>query len=154
MSAAISVITLAVEDLERAVCFYRDGLGWSTKGIIGEGLPNARVAFFNLAGGQKLALWPRASLLAETGWAAASRGLSDPASPTRSAEGSPPRILLSHNVSDAEQVDQLLQRAVQAGACCVRAPYAPVWGGRVAFFTDLDAHLWELAWNPGFQFIA
>jgi len=30
MPAKISFITLAVDDLDRSVAFYRDGLGWPT----------------------------------------------------------------------------------------------------------------------------
>ena len=69
MDARITVLTLAVDDLERAVAFYRDGLGLSTKGIIGAELENGAVAFFDLQGGLKLALWPRKSLAADCGLA-------------------------------------------------------------------------------------
>ena len=151
---SISVITLAVEDLERAVRFYRDGLGWPTRGIVGEGLANAQVAFFDMGGGLKLALWPSTSLMAETGWRTpsdASIGAAHHLLSGLSVHAPAPRTLLSHNVSEAAQVEQVLQRALQAGARCVRAPYTPVWGGCVAFFADLDGHLWEVAWNPGFQ---
>ena len=154
MMPSISVITLAVEDLERAVRFYRDGLGWPTPGIVGGGLANAQVAFFDMGGGMKLALWPTASLMAETGWTTSSNatfGAAQHLSPGSSVHAPVPRTLLSHNVSEAAQVEQVLQRALHAGARCIRAPYAPVWGGRVAFFSDLDGHLWEVAWNPGFQ---
>jgi hypothetical protein len=35
MKPRIHVITLAVADLERALAFYRDGLGFQTEGLIG-----------------------------------------------------------------------------------------------------------------------
>jgi hypothetical protein len=138
MMPSISVITLAVADLERAVRFYRDGLGWPTRGIVGSELPYGAVAFFELSGGLKLALWPQTSLNHETGV---------------DAEGgaSLPRALLSHNVFTPERVAELLAKAIEAGARCVRAPYRPVWGGWVAFFADPDGHLWEIAWNPAFH---
>lgn len=138
---AISVITLAVADLERAVRFYRDGLGWPTRGIVGADLTHGAVAFFELGGGLKLALWPQPSLDRETG--ASRKAVSQEAK-----EVSVPRTLLSHNVPSAERVSEVLARALRAGARCVRAPYAPVWGGLVTFFADPDGHLWEIAWNP------
>ena len=47
--------------------FYRDGLGFITKGIVGTEFENGAVAFFNLQSGLKLALWPRGSLAADSG---------------------------------------------------------------------------------------
>ena len=35
MKPRITLITLGVDDLERAVAFYRDGLGLATNGIVG-----------------------------------------------------------------------------------------------------------------------
>jgi catechol 2,3-dioxygenase-like lactoylglutathione lyase family enzyme len=35
MEARIDIITLAVADLERALWFYRDGLGLESRGVIG-----------------------------------------------------------------------------------------------------------------------
>jgi len=67
MNPHITLLTLGVDDLERAVAFYRDGLGFSTKGIIGKEFENGAVAFFNLQAGLKLALWPRKSLSADSG---------------------------------------------------------------------------------------
>ena len=62
MQARLSVITLGVDDLDRAVAFYRDGLGLATQGIIGREFEHGAVAFFELQGGVALALWPRVSL--------------------------------------------------------------------------------------------
>jgi len=67
MKPYITLLTLCVDDLERSVAFYKDGLGFATKGIIGTEFENGAVAFFNLESGLKLALWPRASLAADTG---------------------------------------------------------------------------------------
>lgn len=62
MKARVTVITLGVDDLDRALAFYRDGLGLRTDGIVGEAFEHGAVAFFDLQPGLKLALWPRASL--------------------------------------------------------------------------------------------
>lgn len=67
MKPHITLITLGVDDLERAVAFYRDGLGFATKGIVGAEIENGAVAFFNLESGLKLALWPRKSLARDSG---------------------------------------------------------------------------------------
>jgi len=67
MRPHISLITLAVEDLQRAVVFYRDGLGLPTNGIMGTEFEIGAVAFFNLQPNLKLAVWPRTSLAADTG---------------------------------------------------------------------------------------
>lgn len=62
MEARITLVTLCVDDLERAVQFYRDGLGFATEGIIGQQFPHGAAAFFDLDNGLRLGLWPRASL--------------------------------------------------------------------------------------------
>ena len=49
MRPRVSIITLGVDDLERALTFYRDGLGLPTRGIVGTEYPHGAVAFFDLA---------------------------------------------------------------------------------------------------------
>jgi uncharacterized protein len=133
----ISFITLGVDDLERAVAFYRDGLGLATKGIVGAGFERGAVAFFDLQPGLKLALWPRSSLAAETGLAVASRD----------ATG----FALAHNVASAAEVDALLARARASGATIVKAAGPTFYGGHAGWFQDPDGHLWEVAFNPGYE---
>jgi uncharacterized protein len=67
MKPRISVITLGVSDLEKSLAFYRDGLGFSTEGIIGKEFEYGSVAFFDMQNGLKLALWPRKSIAHDTG---------------------------------------------------------------------------------------
>src|SRR3989337_1436115 len=62
MKARITILTVGVDDLERAMKFYRDGLGLKTDGIVGQEFEHGAVAFFDLEGGLKLALWPRDSI--------------------------------------------------------------------------------------------
>ena len=59
MKLRITVITLGVDDLERSLAFYRDGMGLATEGIIGEEFEHGAVAFFDLQSGLKLAIWRR-----------------------------------------------------------------------------------------------
>lgn len=73
MEPRISLLTLAVDDLERSLAFYRDGLGFPSEGIVGREFEHGAVAFFDLHGGLKLALWPRASLAHDAGIAVAAK---------------------------------------------------------------------------------
>ena len=137
MRARISLVTLAVDDLERAVRFYRDGLGLHTPGIVGTEYENGAVAFFELEGGLKLALWPRASLARDSGLA-----LGKP---------SATELSLGHNVGSREEVDEVMRQASQAGANLVKAAQDTFWGGYAGYFQDPDGHLWEVAWNPAWS---
>lgn len=127
MTPRISVITLGVDDLERAVAFYRDGLGLPTKGIIGTEFEHGAVAFFQLHDGLKLALWPRNSVAHDTGLAVS------PASPTN--------LTLGHNVSSAEEVDEVMAQASRAGARVIKAAQATFYGGYAGYFQDTEGHL-------------
>jgi uncharacterized protein len=134
MQPRITFITLGVDDLERAVRFYRDGLGLATKGIVGSEFENGAVAFFNLQPGLKLALWPRRSLAADCGL---------PVQPASATEFS-----LAHNVASAAEVDELMRQAEGAGARIVKAAQTTFYGGYAGYFQDPDGHLWEVAFNP------
>src|SRR5438270_155988 len=101
MNPHITLLTLGVDDLERAVAFYRDGLGFSTKGIIGSEFEYGAVAFFNLQSGLKLALWPRKSLSAATG--------------LRLRASSALQFSIGHNVSSLHDVDAVVRVAEQEG---------------------------------------
>lgn len=123
-----------MEDLERAVAFYRDGLGWATEGIIGQEFEYGAVAFFDLQAGLKLALWPRRSLAHDSGLA-----LQPPA---------PTELSLGHNVASRDEVDTVMRQAGAAGAAIVKPAQETFWGGYAGYFQDPDGHLWEVVWNP------
>lgn len=134
MKPRITVITLGVDDLERAVRFYRDGLGLFTEGIIGKEFEQGAVAFFDLQAGLKLALWPRASICHDAGIAPAAAGASE--------------FTLGHNVGSQAEVDDVMQQAQRAGAHIVKPAQPTFWGGYAGYFQDPDRHLWEVVWNP------
>jgi len=136
MKPAITLLTLGVDDLERSVAFYRDGLGLPTKGIVGKEFENGAVAFFELQAGLKLALWPRRSLAADSGLPLAAPSATD--------------ICIAHNVSSREEVDAVMREAAQAGARVVKTAQPTFYGGYAGYFQDPDGHLWEVAFNPGF----
>ncbi|MFU8785419.1 VOC family protein [Aliidiomarina sp.] len=133
-SNRISYVTLGVDNLQRAVSFYRDGLGLATKGIIGNEIDNGAVAFFDFQPGLKLALWPRKSISAECNV------------PLGAVDAS--GFMLAHNVANTAAVDAIMQQALDAGATVVRPAKKFGWGGYGGVFQDLDGHLWEVVWNP------
>ena len=134
MKPRLSVLTLGVEDLERAVAFYRDGLGLATEGIVGTEFEHGAVAFFALQPGLRLALWARADIAHDSGLA-----LSPP---------SPTSMTLGHNVRTRAEVDAVMAEVAAAGARIVKPAADTFWGGYAGYFQDLDGHLWEVVWNP------
>jgi uncharacterized protein len=134
MKARIALITLGVDDLSRSLAFYRDGLGFPTKGIVGTEFEHGAVAFFDLQPGLQLAIWHRADLAHDAGL---------PRSQPSATE-----LSLGHNVNSQEEVDAVMERASRAGARIVKPAQATFWGGYAGYFQDPDGHLWEVAWNP------
>jgi len=134
MKPRITLITLGVDDLERSLRFYRDGLGLKTEGIVGKQFEHGAVAFFDLQAGLKLALWPRKSLAHDT---------SLPAGTPNATE-----LSIGHNVSSKAEVDSVMEQARKAGAVIVKPAHDTFWGGYSGYFQDPDQHLWDVAWNP------
>ena len=134
MKPRITLVTLGVDDLERSVSFYRDGLGLATEGIVGAQFEHGAVAFFDLQSGLKLALWPRSSIAHDTGLPVGPR--------------SPAGFTLGHNVASKAEVDTVMGQARTAGATIVKPAHDTFWGGYAGYFQDPDGHLWEVAWNP------
>jgi catechol 2,3-dioxygenase-like lactoylglutathione lyase family enzyme len=127
MEQRVSVITLGVTDLARAVAFYK-GLGWQP-------VPDDYddVYFFQ-AGGLVFALWGRDQLAEDsavqdgTGWGG---------------------VTLAHNVRSPAEVDAVIEQARAAGARIGREPATTFWGGYSGVFVDTEGHPWEVAHNPG-----
>ena len=137
MKPRITVITLGVDDLERSLKFYRDGLGLPTKGIIGTEFEHGAVAFFDLQRGLKLAIWPRTSLAHEA------KVPLGPRSATECAFG--------HNVASKAEVDEVMAQVKKAGAMITDPPHDAFWGGYTGSFQDPDGHVWEVVWNPDWE---
>lgn len=129
MKSKISIITLGVTDLERATRFYRDGLGLPEYEFEG-----SSITFFALEG-TWLALYPFESLAEDIG-----------ITPIRGAEFG--GITLAHNVGSKQEVDDVLEQAVAAGADLVKPAQEAFWGGYSGYFKDPDGHVWEVAYNP------
>ena len=126
MDQRISLITLGVADLGRAMGFY-SGLGWEGAS------PDGDVAFYQ-AGGMVFALWSRAKLQEDSAVA------DDP--------GGWGGITLAYNARSPEEVDAVLAEAEAAGGTLGRAGAATFWGGYSGVFLDPDGHPWEIAHNP------
>ncbi|MCP1490370.1 VOC family protein [Peribacillus frigoritolerans] len=138
MKPRITVITLGVDDLEKSLEFYREGLGFQTEGIVGKEFEHGAVAFFDLQEGIKLAIWSRRDIAHEA---------KVPLSPK-----SPTEFTLGHNVSSKEEVNMVLEKAKIAGAIITDPAHDTFWGGYSAHFQDPDGHLWEVVWNPQWDF--
>ena len=134
MKPRISLVSLGVDDLERSLRFYRDGLGLHTEGIVGTQFEYGAVAFFDLQAGLKLALWPRRSIAHDAGL--------PPGAPSAA------EFTLAHNVASKADVDAVMAQAGSAGAKIVKPAHDTFWGGYAGYFQDPDQHLWEVAWNP------
>jgi catechol 2,3-dioxygenase-like lactoylglutathione lyase family enzyme len=140
MRTKISVITLAVDDLARSVAFYRDGLGWSTDGIVGEQFhddltgADGTIAFFRLDDGLQIGLYERSNLAKD-----ASLPMAAPSSTEFSL------IILADS---KDEVDDLLREAQAAGATLPAPPHTRPFGVYSGYFADPDGHLFEVAWNP------
>jgi catechol 2,3-dioxygenase-like lactoylglutathione lyase family enzyme len=101
MKPRITVLTLGVDDLEKSLRFYRDGLGLKTEGIIGTEFEYGAVALFHLEGGLMLAIWPRKSLALDS---------TLPLGQTSATE-----LSIGHNVSSKAEVDAVMEEARKAG---------------------------------------
>lgn len=140
MKPRIHVITLAVADLDRALAFYRDGLGFRTEGLIGtefkggKTIPDGTTAVFHLDGGLMLSIYPRSELA------------KDAVVPLIAAK--PGEFSIGHAVASRAEVDEVIAQAKAAGAAVTDSPRERPWGIYSGYFQDPDGHLWEIIWNP------
>jgi len=140
MQAKIIFVTLGVDDLERSVAFYRDGLGWHTEGIVARELhdeitgADGTIALFVLETGLLLGLYERLNLAKDAGV---------PPGPQSSTEFS-----LGVPAHSRDEVDRLLAQAATAGGTITAPAHVRPWGIYSGYFADPDGHLWEIVWNP------
>jgi len=127
MKPKISIVSLHVADLARALAFYRDGLGFPTH---------------NYADGDDFIM-----LRLEGSWLSLSaredRLMDLPAGAQRFSS-----VGLSHNVPSKEAVGEVFEQGLAAGGTPLKTPQAADWGGYEASFADPDGHVWDIAWNP------
>lgn len=130
MQPRISFVTLGTRDLARARAFYE------RMGFVASRASQGDVVFFQLAGGQVLALYPWALLAADANL---------PSGAPQPFGG----IALAHNVPAREDVARVLLEAERAGGRVLKAAVDTAWGGHHGYFADPDGFAWEVAWNPG-----
>ena len=128
MKPRITLITIGVDNLERSLAFYRDGLGFPTQGIVGTEFAHGAVAFFELQSDLKLAIWPRAEIAHDADLTPGPRSATE--------------FTLGHNVASKEEVDAVMERARRAGAKTAKRAQDTFWGGYAGYFQDPDGHLW------------
>lgn len=160
MKPRINILTIGVDNLERSLKFYRDGLGLETQGVVGTEFEHGAVVFIDLSNGMKLALYPRK----EIAWDAKIPQDAPSTTPKsgKAATGQA-EFTIGHLVNSKEEVDAVMAQAEKAGALLrsvgVSAGQAKItkpaedtfWGGYAGYFQDPDGHLWEIAWNPAWK---
>lgn len=137
MKPRITVLTLGVDDLEKSLSFYRDGLGLSTDGIVGREFEHGAVAFFDLQTGLRLAIWSRNDIAHDT--------------KLHKTTPSPTEFTIGHNVGSKQEVNEVMEQARKAGAAITVPPHDTFWGGYSGYFQDPDGHVWEVVWNPQWE---
>ena len=134
MKPRITVVTLGVDNLEKSLVFFRDGLGLPTQGIVGREFEHGAVAFFDLQSGLKLAIWSRDDIAHDAHIPKTAHSATE--------------FTIGHNVGSKKDVDAVMEQAEKAGAKIVKPAGNTFWGGYAGYFEDLDGHLWEIVWNP------
>ena len=138
MEPRINIVTLEVRDLQRALAFYREGLGLSSPGVTGDQYAGddrdaaGAVVMFELEGGLILALYPELAKDANI----------DP------DEARPGSFSIGQIVSSREEVDAVLAQAERAGGVITEPARERPWGIYSGYFRDLDGHLWEIIRSP------
>jgi hypothetical protein len=134
MEPRLTLVTLGVRDLPRAIAFYCDGLGWPMSSA-----SQGDFAVFQLANGVGLALHPRHLLAADAKLADGPGGFGG--------------ITLAYISKRRKDVKPFLEKAVAAGATLLKPAKKAEWGGYSGYFADPDGHPWEVAWNPHFRLL-
>ena len=131
----ITCICLGVKNMEKAIKFYRDGLGYKTNCKEN----NPPVCFFDTPG-TKFELYPLDLLVKDIDKSSLKIG--------SGFSG----ITLAYNVEKKEDVDKVIELVNNAGGKIIKEPQNVFWGGYHAYFSDLDNSFWEVVWGPDFKF--
>ncbi len=134
MKQRINILTLGVNDLEKSLRFYKDGLGFKTQGIIGTEFEHGAAVFFDMGNGMNLALYKRKNLSWDCGLE------QQPQSATEFSIG--------NLVNSDKEVEEVMELAEKAGAKITKPMQKTFWGGYAGYFQDPDGHLWEIGHNP------
>ncbi|HNU58449.1 MAG TPA: VOC family protein [Aquaticitalea sp.] len=132
MRQKLNLITLGTDNFDKSLNFYEKGLGWkkSDKSLTG-------LALFDL-GGIILALHPRHELAEDVTLAYQPTTFSG--------------LTISYNAKTEQEVDTILEQVAKLGGTIVRPAQKVYWGGYSGYFKDLDGYLFEVAYNPFWEF--
>ena len=135
MKQRLHVITIGVDDLERSMRFYRDGMGLQTEGVFGAEMhERGAVVFYTMESGLILSTWLRDNVAWDS---------DVPLGPKSATE-----FTIGHGVLSRDEVDTVIAQARASGGTIVKEPHDTFWGGYAGYFQDPDGHLWEIMWNP------
>lgn len=132
MRQKINLITLGVDNFKKSLDFYEKGLGWkkSDKSM-------DELALFPL-GGITLALYPLQELANDTTLQYQKTDFAG--------------LTLSYNAKSEKEVDEVMHKVEKYGATIVKSAQKVFWGGYSGYFKDLDGHIFEVAYNPFWDF--
>ncbi len=134
MEPRFSILTLGVNDLKKSFKFYHEGLGFPSKGIVGQEFEHGEAAFFDLKNGIILAIYPRKDLAWD--------------SKVTEVSSSATEFSIGYLTKNKEEVDTIMKLVKKAGAIITKPAQKAFWGGYAGYFQDPDKHLWEILWNP------
>lgn len=127
MKAKISIITLAVQDLEKSMIFYKDGLGFPMEDFT-EGTDHI---IFGMEGDLSLVLYLRSQLEELNGLNSAERSN---------------EFILSCTAGSREEVDSVLDTAAAFGGSILSEQPKEYDWGYSGYFKDPDGHIWEVVY--------
>jgi len=137
MNQHINLLTLGVNDLTKSMQFYRVGMGWKTKGIVGTEYENGAVVMFELDNGRMLCLYERKNLAWDSQVALQAESSTE--------------FSIGYFVNSEKEVDTIMEQAKRAGANITKPAQQAFWGGYHGYFQDVDGHLWEIGYNPAWK---
>ncbi len=130
MRQQVSVVTLGVRDMARAVAFY-EAMGWKQ---IDDGGGDTAPRIFKAGSELLLALYDWTLLAADATLPPESYGFRG--------------ITLAQCLASPADVDSVMASAAAAGANILKPAAPTFWGGYGGYFADPDDHVWEIAHNP------
>jgi uncharacterized protein len=134
MKQSISFVTIAVNDFQKELSFYKDVLGWQPFNVI-----EGTIAFFKV-GSFVFSLCSYKELSEDVGAELE----------TKPYLG----FTLSQNLPSEQAVNEIFESIRKAGGTITKEPTRASWGGYSGYFTDPEGHLWEVAHNPQFEYDA